>query len=134
MSKFLTDLIVQELSDSTWEIHSEFIYQSDLLGVTLSVPAGFVTDFASVPRVPLIFDVLGDIAHEPAVIHDALYFSGKWDRKSCDDVLLEAMKVNDVSAYKRWQIWAGVRIGGWVAWNAHRKAGHTLELILTDGK
>ena len=34
------------------------------------VPSGYVTDFASVPRLPLVFLVMGDTAHEAAGLHD----------------------------------------------------------------
>lgn len=127
MSEFLTDLTVREIDDGTWMVVSPLDYKSDLLGVTVEVPALFRTDFASVPRVPFIFDVLGDIAHEPAVIHDWLYYIGIYGRAKSDSVLLEAMKANDVSAFKRWQIYIGVRVGGWLAWNDHRKKGHSLK-------
>ena len=124
MSKFLTDLVIKEIKDGFWEVQTSLDYKSDLLGKVIEVPTGFKTDFASIPRIPFIYDVLGDITHEPAVIHDYLYFIAITTRKMADDILLEAMKVQRIPLWKRWQIWAGVRIGGWVAWNQHRKLGH----------
>lgn len=126
MSEFLTDLIVKEVSDAIWVMVTPLEYQSDVLGETITVRAGFVTDFASIPRIPFIYDVLGNIAHEPAVIHDWLYFVDTFTRKKCDQALLEAMKVNGVSWFKRYQIYWGVRIGGWYAWWQHRRLGHCL--------
>lgn len=122
MSAFLDKLIVEEIDDSTWKVHEPFRYQSDLAGL-ISVPAGFKTDFASVPRIGLIYSLLGDTAHEPAVIHDWGYYCGVLPRKVCDKVILEAMGVIGMPWYRRWPIYAGVRAGGWMAWNAHRKAG-----------
>ncbi|WP_371130409.1 DUF1353 domain-containing protein [Nitrosospira multiformis] len=34
---------------------------------------GSFPDRSSVPRIPLVYDNLGDIAQRPAVIHDYLY-------------------------------------------------------------
>lgn len=126
MSKFLTPLDVEEISDSIFAVaNAPFQYQSDLLKKIIVVPVGFYTDFASVPRyLPLVYAALGDTAHEPAVIHDWLYYSALTDRKTSDAILLEAMKVWGMSAWRYYPIYWGVRAGGFVAWNEHRKAGH----------
>lgn len=124
MPKFETELVVQEIDDSTWRLKEDLVYKGDIVDLVY-VPAGFITDFASVPRVPFIFDVLGDIAHRSAVLHDYLYYCGNVSRYTADRVLLEAMKVDGVAPWKRQQIFWGVRIGGWKAWNEHRKAGHS---------
>ena len=128
MSAFLDRLIIEELDDSTFELHEPFRYQSDLAGL-ISVPVGFKTDFASVPRIGMIYALLGDCAHEPAVIHDWLYYADLADRSVADDVLLEAMGVIGLPWWRRYPIWLGVRAGGWIAWNTHRKAGHPEHLV-----
>ena len=123
-AKFLTDLVVEALSDDTWQVVSALRYQSQILNNIIEVPAGFVTDFASVPRVPIVFEQFGDRAHHESVVHDWLYYTASTSRKTADMVFLEAMK----SRGKPWWIcrgmYLGVRAGGWVAWNAHRKARH----------
>lgn len=88
------------------------IYQSDVAGQTFVGPVGFITDLGSVPRIPLVYDAIGDIAIEPYIIHDLLYSHGYVTRKMSDDVLLEALAVIGIPWYKRYQIYAGVRIGG----------------------
>ncbi len=125
MSLFLDTLVVVEISDSIFQVFGhDFRYQSDLLGL-ITVPQGFFTDFASVPRfMPLAYACLGDTAHEPAVIHDWLYYSAITDRSTADNVLLEAMKVWGMPSWRYYPIYWGVRLGGWAAWNQHRKAGH----------
>ena len=50
---------------------------SPMLKDTITVPTGFLTDFASVPRMPFVFLLFGDVAHEAAVIHDYLY-KARW--------------------------------------------------------
>ncbi len=91
----------------------------------ITVPVGFYTDFASVPRfMPLVYACLGDTAHEPAVVHDWLYYAAITTREIADDILLEAMKVRGMSPWRYYPIYWGVRAGGWMAWNQHRKDGH----------
>jgi hypothetical protein len=79
------------------------------------VPAGFITDLESCPRIPLVFDLLGDIIVGPAVVHDYLYSAkskGIVTRATADAVLLEAMKLMGVSYWRRYAIYWGVRAGG----------------------
>ena len=125
MSQFLDPLVVEEISDSIFQVADHpFRYQSDLAGL-ITFPVGFFTDFASVPRfLPLVYACLGDTAHEPAVIHDWLYYSAITTREVADNVLLEAMKAWGMPAWRYWPIFWGVRAGGWSAWNQHRKDGH----------
>jgi hypothetical protein len=124
MSAFLDPLVVTEISDSIFEVADHpFRYQSDVAGRTFTAAVGFFTDFASVPRIGIIYAMLGDTAHEPAVIHDWLYYCALVPRVLADKVLLEAMGVIGLPFWRRWPIYAGVRIGGWYAWNDHRKKG-----------
>lgn len=126
VSKFLTTLNVKELDDSTndgrgtWELTWPLIYKSDVAATTFVVPVGFQTDFASVPRIPIAFDLTGDSAHEAAVVHDFLY-TGKdgvheVTRSVADSVLREASIVSGVPAWRAWMMWAGVRLGGASHW------------------
>lgn len=125
MAKFLDPLCVSEISDSIFAvIDHPFRYSSDVAGRLFTVPVNFYTDFASVPRfMPLAYACLGDTAHEPAVVHDWLYYAAVTTRELADEVLLEAMKTRGMSAWRYWPIYWGVRAGGWAAWNLHRKVG-----------
>jgi hypothetical protein len=114
MSKFLTKLIVEKVDDSDdeWLIVGDFKYQSDI-GGTITVPSGYKTDFASIPQ-PFWIILPKDGKYDgAAVIHDYIYGTHKFDRKTCDQILLEAMKVLGVSWWKRSLIYSGVRLGGW---------------------
>lgn len=125
MSKFLDPLEVIEVDDSVFSVADHpFRYQSDVANQVFTVPVGFYTDFASVPRLGMIYALLGDCAHEPAVVHDWLYYSAITDKAMADKVLLEAMDVIGIPWYQRWPIYLGVKFGGFYAWNQHRKAGH----------
>jgi hypothetical protein len=88
------------------------------------VPEGSVTDWASIPEVirPLLPNTYGKRA---AVVHDYLYrtkgLGGLYDRKRCDEIFLEALKVLEVPWRIRQTLYSGVRIGGWVPWNKYEK-------------
>ncbi len=124
MSKFLTSLCITEIDDSVFQVcDHDFCYESDLAKATIVVPVGFYTDFASVPRIGIVYAMLGGTAHQPAVVHDWLYYSALVSRAVADKVLLEAMVVIGIPFWRRWPIYVGVRVGGWHAWNDHRKKG-----------
>ncbi len=59
----------------------------------IRVPEGFETDFASVPRLPLIYLSYANKAHLPALAHDFLYSEGgtEVDREYADHVFLQGM-------------------------------------------
>lgn len=118
MSAFLTDLDVKLVSDATnsgrgtWQLMSDLKYQSDIAGRTFVVPAGSLTDFASVPRLMIAFLLTGDTAHEASALHDSLYQTHAVPRNVADAVLREAALVTGVPAWRAFLLWAGVRIGG----------------------
>ena len=125
MSRFLTRCLLQiadNTDDGLWILAVPLIYQSDVAGATITVPAGFQTDLASVPRLPLVFLLAGDCAREAAVVHDYLYTSHQVDRVTADAVLREASAVTGVPAWRRWLMWAGVRLGGARHWEPAAKA------------
>lgn len=120
MSKFLSELEVEPVDMNNdvgkWRLMSDLVYQSDVANQTITVPKGFVTDFASVPRLPVAFALFGDTSHEAATVHDWLYTSHIVPRNVADAVLREASQVSGVPAWRRWPMWAGVRLFGGSHW------------------
>jgi hypothetical protein len=100
-------------------LQREFYFYSRRLG-RISIPAGFDTDFASVPRVPIIFWLTGDTSRKAAVVHDWLYRTQTVSRHVADAVLFEAS--DNEPLWRRVVMWAGVRAFGWVAWRANRRS------------
>lgn len=90
-----------------------FRYQSDVAGL-VDVPAGFVTDLASVPQFAL--SLLGEIAQMPAVPHDFIYNKHTVGRATADKMLYEACLLTGVPKWKAALIYAGVRVGGGSHW------------------
>jgi hypothetical protein len=95
-------------------------------GWPLIIPAGFLTDGASVPRFLWpIFPPFGRY-NKASLLHDYLYHFGRIcstrvTRKQADDLFLDAMEVLGVSFPTRWAMWAGVRVGAFPAWNNYRR-------------
>ena len=131
MSAFVSELIVTPYpstahTDGTnWRLTQDFIYDSDMLG-RITVPAGFLTDFASTPQA-LWAELPPWGKYGPAaVVHDWLYWQQPCTREQADAVLFEAMGVLGVDTHRRWLIFQGVRAGGQHAWDsdaANRAAG-----------
>lgn len=79
------------------------------------VPANFITDLASIPRLLWVwFPPHDSRVVAPSILHDYFY-SGetKVSRKFADDVFYNHMLVEGFPRYKAWLFWSGVRIFGW---------------------
>jgi hypothetical protein len=102
-----------------WRLDADLIYHSDIIGRVV-VPAGYRTDFASVPRLPVVYWWTGGRAVLPSIIHDHCYDcrTDEMSRRTADRVFLEAMKAkrDPKRAVTRWAMYQGVRLGGWRAW------------------
>lgn len=124
MSSFTTPLRYEVMDDGLhWKILEEFDYERGKLGSgdIIRVPAGFVTDGASVPRIFWnIFPPVGKYG-KAAVLHDFLYWEQAYTRLEADNLLLEAMDALGVDWLTQLLIFRGVRLGGWVAWNQHKR-------------
>ncbi len=136
MSNFKTPLVMASMPDGrTKRVHTKFAYG------LIVVPAGFISDGASIPRIfwPIIGDPWGRYG-KAAVLHDWLYQkqerykkglaygTGPTDvpitltsitRKEADDIFLEAMKILGVAPWRRNLMYAGVRVFGWLAWRKY---------------
>ena len=110
---FETELEVRQsdINDNLWELTAELVYASQHRD-HIRVPKGFITDFASVPRLPFAYLLFGGIAQRPAVIHDFLYSTPTAKRKWADEILLEAMEAVGVSWFQRNNIYWAVRAFG----------------------
>lgn len=112
MSKFVSTLKTEWVDDARARLIWPLVYNSDIAAQTFVVPVGFETDFASVPRLPFVYEAVGDVAHAAAALHDHLYTTGEVSRAMADAVFREAAQVSGVSGWRAWVLWAGVRVGG----------------------
>jgi hypothetical protein len=90
----------------------------------LLVPAGFVTDMASVPKIFWsLFRPDGDYAYA-AVLHDYLYWEQDRPKAEADAIFKSAMSMQKVTDFQRFVLFRAVEKFGGSAWasNAQLKA------------
>jgi hypothetical protein len=128
---FLSPLDVRKEARGRWRLLAPLAYRSALAGHLFEVPEGFVTDFASVPRLPVVYLVAGDTAHEAAVIHDWLYTTHQVGRVVADQVFSEAIQASGQGAALASIMYTAVRLGGRASWDAPgpEQPPHVAELI-----
>lgn len=99
-----------------WVVLERFGFYSAVLGREEWVEAGFRTDLASVPRLPLVYMLTGATGDEPAVAHDHLYEQRTTTRKQADDVFYELAIACGMPRWRAWLMWCGIRLGGGSHW------------------
>ena len=140
MSSFTDPLIVEPNdAETSWTLMQPFRYWITKLheGDVITVPKGFVTDFASIPQI--FWNILPPTGKygKAAVVHDYLYqhngiivvsedgvspVVGKtFTRKQCDNIFLDAMACLGVSWLTRHIMYQAVNWFGFLAWNGHKK-------------
>lgn len=93
-----------------FELTQELLYWSDMLKSTHVVPAGFVTDFASIPR--FFWRVLNPDDPRicwPSVIHDHACATREISRLHADRLLREAMAVCGAGKFIRNAVYFALR-------------------------
>lgn len=93
---------------------SDLNYKSERYCIT--VRAGFPTDFATVPRIPLVYAIFGGLPNTAAsaVIHDAICRYELLPRPECDEIFRQALIESGVGAWKaRLMYWAVRAFGGY---------------------
>lgn len=117
MNKFTQELLVESFGKK-WVLKSAFrFYYEDRNQNKFEViiPSGFITDFASTPRILYpIFPPIG-IYNKAAMVHDYLYSKEcllAISRFKADLFFLQAMEVLEVPKWKRKLMYFAVRIFG----------------------
>ena len=119
MSQFTTPLVVELIGENLWRVYESFEYHvgSYPSNEIITVPKGFVTNFASAPRICWCIVSPVDGHGKAAVLHDYLYeIKYKNNRKYCDKIFLEALEVLKVNIIKRYLMFYAVRLVGWIYW------------------
>ena len=120
MSSFTNALIVKKKTKQEWETVEKFTYEVGKLGSgeAITVPAGFITDLASIPRIFWIFYPSDSNYSQASVLHDWMvvnkgYVDGRYyNYKQTTAIFFEAMGVLNVSYISRKIIYYSVLFFG----------------------
>lgn len=102
-----------------FELLAPLVYVSQKFSITITVPKGFVSDSASVPRYLRSFVDNDDPGiFQPSILHDYICLAegeipeGPFDRKEADEMMLEAMEVCGMPTTQRFLVYRAIRNGG----------------------
>lgn len=112
-------------------LDTDFVYDDPEKDIRVVVPAGFTTDFSSIPS--LFWAYMAPWEHpEAGVVHDWLYkspaafasttYKPPLTQAQCDDMYRRILDLKGVRWSKRQTLWSILRIAGGVSWNRHRAA------------
>lgn len=117
MGVFCSDCITRGIGRYVWELMSPLWFVS-CRNLTIDVPKGFLTDFASVPRFLWWAIPTTDGQYDaPAVVHDyAVRFRKVLGLRltECHQLFHEALLARNVSRVKARAMWAAVYCFNWL--------------------
>jgi len=114
-------LTVSRVDANTWSLVDDLVYQG--ARQRFVVPAGFRTDFATVPRVVTWLIPRFGAYTLAAILHDWLVAQGPSvvSARDADGLFRRVMREGGVPVLRRWLMWAGVRWGALA--DPRRRAG-----------
>ena len=109
----MNDIDVRQVSAREWQLLSPLTYVGR--DETFVVPAGFLTDFASVPK--FMWWLVGPygVFLRAALVHDFLWAesrAGRFRKCHADGIFRRIMRESGVGVAQRWFMWATVRLAG----------------------
>lgn len=101
--------VVEELDAQFWRVVEPLVYH----GATeeFVIPAGFRTDFASVPRALIWLVPRYGNYTRAAILHDYLRSSDVVSNADADGIFRRCLREFGVSIPRRYMMWAAVRLG-----------------------
>lgn len=118
MSGFTDPLAVEARTDGMWRTLRMVSFEigREGSGLTVTIPAGSVTDFWTFPWWARWILNPTDARYAAApLLHDLLYRDPAWDRMSADGIFYDAMRALGVARWRAVLIWAGVRVNDLMA-------------------
>lgn len=108
-----------------WYLLEDFVYNADSIGSApaqkITIPAGFITDFASVPRaLQNLYPCWGKYG-PAAIVHDKLYFFQETTKQYADSILEQAMFACGCDPITVRAIYEAVALAGQFAWDGNAK-------------
>ena len=118
MGIFVGKLRIERVDSKHWKLLEPLTYLAND-GRRIVVPAGFVADGASIPRLlwPIVGHPMNGKHAEASFVHDYLYAT-QAGKAYADLIFLEAMKTRKVSVVRRKSMYYAVKWFGHSAYNA----------------
>lgn len=108
---FVSALYIEELPEGKKRLTLPLIYV-DVDNKATIVPLGFITDYASVPKTPLLYLLFSGVADRSSTLHDFLYSSKATARADADSLFLAAMLEEKTPRWKAHAMYYAVRLFG----------------------
>lgn len=126
-SDLITKFIPTGGTSKRWQLSAPFEFVAD--GIAYQVPAGFYTDFASVPRFlhPLLNPY--ELGCGP-IPHDFGYFTGLMSQSYWDEVFAACMALDGISWWRRVAAYNAVRTFGGFVFRRYRQHNQKYALHL----
>ena len=107
--------------NANWILMRDMNYRIGNTKEVITVPQGFVTDFASIPPKLAVFGLSphGQFSRA-AVIHDFLYWAQPCSKDQADRLLLIAMKESSVGKFDAFAVYEGVHNFGNSSWESNK--------------
>ncbi|MET8779882.1 DUF1353 domain-containing protein [Nocardia sp. NPDC004654] len=99
--------VVEEIDAKFWRLSEPLVYRGDVQEFT--VPTGFRTDFASVPRALVWLIPRYGAYTRAAILHDYLLRSQEVSSADADGLFRRCLREFGISVPRRWMMWAAVR-------------------------
>lgn len=100
----------------TYHLLEDLVYDSERFNATIVVPAGFISDLASVPDIipPVLVNDSGKITYA-AIVHDFLYATEgaanvKLTKAQADRIFLDIMLERGMKKWRAYIAYLGVRL------------------------
>ena len=127
---FMTPLNVEDLGDGVnFKILTPFQYEVGHLGSgnIITVEAGFVTDYASIPPGLRMLISRNGRHGKPAVIHDKMFKSVLFPFSRCNEIFLEAMTVTGTNRTVKMILYYGVEWFSYPVYAKYKKESEKCE-------
>lgn len=102
------DIVVRQVDAKRWELRKPVEYRG--ARESFVVPPGFVTDFASIPRLVVWLIPRYGLYTRSAILHDFLWRTNAVSRPDADGLFRRSMRELGVTVPRRWMMWAAVRL------------------------
>jgi hypothetical protein len=116
--------VVEHVAAGKFVVREPLVWASrDDLADSITVPAGFPTDLASIPRFlrdRKPFDPNGP-SFPAGILHDFLYATGKFGKAFADELLYVSLRTEGVSAPIAWAYYKAVDWFGHAAYREHEQ-------------